>query len=83
MDGLVNGLPFDKDHLMLVNGSQQVTGIKTFSNHSELHIGKLEVAGLFNDINITDFYDHQVRMVLPLNTIKNVFVSIQTVTYVM
>lgn len=62
MDGLVNDLPFDNDHLMLVNGTQQVTGIKTFSNHSELHINKLKVAGLFNDVNITDFYNRQVRV---------------------
>lgn len=61
----MNGLHFDEDHIMLVNGIQQVTGIKTFSNHSKLNIGQLEVAGLFNDINITEFYDRQVRIVKP------------------
>lgn len=76
----MNHLPFDKDHLMLVNGTQRVTGIKTFSNHSQLHIDKLKVAGLFNDVNITDFYNRQVRVVLPLKTGKNVLVSIQICT---
>ncbi|KAG8334872.1 hypothetical protein J6590_080793 [Homalodisca vitripennis] len=63
VEGLVNGIRFDKDHVMLRKSSQRVTGLKMFSSGAKLDINRLQVRRYLNNINITEFYDQQVRNV--------------------
>uniref|UniRef100_A0A1B6MAK0 Uncharacterized protein n=1 Tax=Graphocephala atropunctata TaxID=36148 RepID=A0A1B6MAK0_9HEMI len=63
VEGLVNGVQFDKDHVMLRNGSQEITGVKIFSSNATLAIERLQVRGYLNDLNITEFYNQQVMNV--------------------
>lgn len=60
--GLVNGVPFDEQHVLIKSMPQNITGKKTFvqDGNNYVNFSNMELKGHINGVQLMDMIENQV-----------------------